>query len=333
MTYTPADLDLAPEAAARLEEYLSQVRAALAGAADVHPDEVEADIREHVGNELHAAPRPVPLPALDAVLARLGPPAQWGAAPDPTLFGRARHLIRASLRDARVIAAERAMRVRFALWHGPEDWRLPYLSFGVFALGALTVFVFPLALLVSYVLSRAGLAVAREKGITLGAGRKWLLYPPVVIVSLALLLAVTLWPVAAGIATAQEVAGADQRVWEYDQPDPPATTARAYREQFRQKKERLAAQVEDDRKLLATIPVGSRFAIAAAGLFVGFGAVALWWAVLGLVAAKFPRATRAVFCPLCDRFEPRNGLWLAAVCGAALVPWGFAAYEVVAALA
>ena len=320
MTLTPADLDLSPEAAARLDDYLRQVRAALAGAADVNPDEIDADVREHVGNELHAAPRPVPLADLEAVLTKLGPPSQWGTTSDPTLFARARHLL-----------AEQAKRVRLTLWHGPEDWRLVYLSFGIFALGALTVVVFPLALLVSYILSRAGLALAKEKGIDLGAGRKWLLYPPVVLVSVALLLAVAVWPVAAGVATAQEVAGAEQRVREYDQPDPPATTARAYRESVRVKKERLAVQVEDDRKLLAMIPVVPSFAPAAAGLFVGFGAVALWWTLLGFASARFPRAVRATFCPLCNGFERRHGLWLAVPCLALSAAWCAVMFEVASA--
>ncbi len=318
MTLTPADLDLSPEAAARLDDYLRQARAALAGTADVNPDEIEADVREHVGNELHAAPRPVPLAALEAVLTKLGPPSQWGAATDPTLFARARHLL-----------GERAKRVRHTLWNGPEDWRLPYLSFGVFALGTLTMVVFPLALLVSYVLSRAGLAVAKEKGVTLGAGRKWLLYPPVVLVSLVLLVAAVAWPVALGGVTAEEVAGAANRVDNADRPERFPLTGRDLTQRSeRQRKERWAAQVEEDRVLLAAIPVEPSFAPAAAGLFVGFGAVALWWTVLGFTTARFPHAVRAVFCPLCDGFERRHGLWLAVPCLALSVAWCATAFEV-----
>ena len=321
MTLTPADLDLSPEAAARLDDYLRQVRAALAGTADVSPDEIEADVREHVGNELHAAPRPVPLAALEAVLSKLGPPSQWGATTDPTLFARARHLL-----------GERAKRVRHTLWNGPEDWRLPYLSFGVFAVGALTMVVFPLALLVSYVLSRAGLAVAKEKGVTLGAGRKWLLYPPVVIVSAVLLVATVAWPVVAGGVMAEEVAGAANRVDNADRPERFPLTARDLTQRSeRQRKERWAAQVEEDRVLLAAIPVEPKFAPAAAGVFVGFGAVALWWTVLGFTAARFPRTVRAVFCPLCDGFARRHGLWLAVPCLALSVAWCATAFEVAAA--
>ena len=317
MTLTPADLDLSPEAAARLDDYLHQVRAALAGAADVNPDEIDADVREHVENELHAAPRPVPLATLESVLTKLGPPSQWGAATDPTLFARARHLL-----------GERAKRVRFTLWNGPEDWRLPYLSFGVLVLGALTVVVFPLALLVSYILSRAGLALAQEKGIDLATGRKWLLYPPVVIVSAVLLVAVVMCPVVAGGVTAEQVAGAANRVENADRSDrislllPGAVLL-----SDRQKKERWAAQVEEDRALLAAIPVAPHYAPAAAGLFVGAGAVALWWTVLGFASARFPGAVRATFFPLCNRFEPAHGSWLGFTCLVLSVGWGVAAWN------
>ena len=319
MTLTPAELELSPEATARLDDYLRQVRAALTGAADVNPDEIDADVREHVENELHAAPRPVPLPALEAVLTKLGPPSQWGTTSDPTLFARARRLL-----------GEQAKRVRFTLLNGPEDWRLAYLSFGIFALGILTFFfLFPVTLLVSYILSRAGLALAKEKGITLGAGRKWLLYPPVVLVSVALLLSVAVWPVAAGVATAQEVAGAANRVENADRSDrislllPGAVLL-----SDRQKKERWAAQVEEDRKLLAAIPVAPSFAPAAAGLFVGFGAVVVWWTILGFVSARSPNAVRATFCPLCDGFKRQHALWLAVPCLALSAAWCATAVEI-----
>ncbi|AMV22827.1 hypothetical protein VT84_00345 [Gemmata sp. SH-PL17] len=334
MTFTPADLDLSPEAAARFDSYLSQVRAALAGTGDVNPGEIEADIREHVENELHAAPRPVPLAALDAVLTKLGPPSQWGTTNDPTLLHRARHLFRERLLAARAGTVERAKRVRFTLWNGPEDWRLAYLAFGVFALGALTMIVFPIALVVSYILARAGLAVAAEKGIALGAGRKWLLYPPVVLVNLVLLIALVVWPVAAAGITGREVAASAHRIENFDRPDPVPRNAREMRDaQSRQEwKDRVASQVEEDRKLLAMIPANPRWAPLVAALFVGFGAFALWWAVLGSVTATFPLSTRAVFHPLCNSFEPRHGRWVAVACVVLLIPWGAAVYDIIAAL-
>ncbi|MCI0701998.1 MAG: hypothetical protein L0241_13025 [Planctomycetia bacterium] len=335
MTHSPAEVELSPEASARLDDYLRQVRAALAGAADVNPDEIEADIREHVENELHDAPRPVSLSALEAVLTRLGPPSQWGATGDPGVINRVKHLLRERLRGARVTVVDKLRIAREALWSGPEDWRLAYLSFGVFALGVLTVFVFPLALLVSYILSRAGLAVAKEKGIELGA-RKWLLYPSVVLVSLALLIALVAWPVALGGWVGGEVESATNRVQFHEGTDPVPAVGSDWRElrnwQDRQKmKERLASQVEDDRKLLAMVPVAPEWAPVAAGLFVGAGALVLWWTILGFVSASFPQTVRAVFTPFCDRFERRHGLWIAGPCLALSVAWCAVAFDVVSA--
>jgi hypothetical protein len=334
MTQSPADVELTPEAAARLDDYLRQVRAALAGSADVNPDEIEGDIREHVGNELHDAPRPVSVPALDEVLARLGPPSQWGAGGDPTLLLRARHL----LRDAKVGVAGRLRSAREALWRGPEDRRLAYLSFGVFALGVLSFFVlFPVTLPVSYLLSRAGIAWSREKGVALDAGRKWLLYPPVVLVSLMLLIALVAWPVALGGWVGEEVARARGRVEFVERPNPMPPAGSNWRKlrdwQDRQAaKERMGSQVEEDRALLAAIPVRAEWKPAAAGLFVGSGALALWLLVLGTAGATYPGAARAAFFPLLNHFERRHGAWTAAVCLVLLIPWGLTAYEVAAAL-
>jgi hypothetical protein len=314
MTRTPADIGLSPPAAARFDDYLSQVRAALARVPDVNPDEIEADIREHVEHELLGAARPVPLAALAAVLARLGPPSQWGAGDDPTLLHRARHL----LGGARAAAAARLRGVRAVLWGGPEDWRLTYLSFGAFALVVLSFGVLlPVCLPLSYLLARAGVAHARDTGVALGA-RRWLLYPPVVLVSLTLLTAAVAWPAGLGGVAGEQVAQARDRVSRYDR-------------HLRGANDR-AADIEWNRRMLAAIPGGPAFAPAAAGLFVGAGALLLWWAILGAAAARFPGAVRAAFCPLCDRFESRNGGWLAFTCSVLLIPWCATAYEVVAAL-
>jgi hypothetical protein len=335
MTLSPAEIGLSPEAAARLDDYLRQVRTALAGAADVNPDEIEADIREHVENELRAAPRPVSLPALEAVLTRLGPPSQWGTTDDPTLLHRARHLLREKLRGARATVADRLRTARATLWRGPEDWRLAYLSFGIFALGIITFFaLFPVTLLVSYFLSRAGIASAKSQGIALDPARKWLLYPPVVIVSAVLLLVLVAWPAPLGVVAFEEVHGAAVRVRSYDRPEKvPVTKAEWWTWKDRQEwKQRMASQVEEDRKLLAAIPVAPEWADTAAGWFVGAGAVALWWMLLGVAVASYPGAARAVFFPLCNRLERRHGLTLAVVCLVVLIPWSLTVYEVVSGL-
>lgn len=318
MTLTPSDLELSAPAAARLEEYLVQVRAALSGAADVSPDDIEADIRDHVGSELRAAPRPVALAALESVLTKLGPPSQWGAAPDPTVFRRVGHLLREHLRDARVAAAAGARRVGRTLWNGPEDWRLAYLSFGLFALGVLTFFVlFPVTLVVSYVLSRAGLAHARERGIELGAGRKWLLYPPVVLVSAALLIAVVMWPLALGGVVFEQVEQARGRLSRLHAPHPlESDDLRANAPIWRE-----YPRLQSDRKLVAAVGVEPDFAPVVAGLFVGAGALLLWWTIIGALGSHFPSAVRAVFCPLCDRFDRPHGTRLGLISFFLLIAW------------
>lgn len=320
-------IEFTPEAEARLAEYLRQVRAALAGSPDVSPDEIEADIREHVENELRAAASPVGVARLEAVLDQLGPPAKWGAGEGPSLLQRLKQRLR---------LGERLRSAREAVWRGPEDWRLAYLSFVVFALGVLTMVLFPLALVVSYILSRAGIAAARDKGAELGAARKWLLYPPVVLVSFALLTGVMALPIAAGGVTGGEVAGSANRVREFDRPNPTPSDPldwRAMRNwQARESyKERIASQVEEDRQLLAAIPVHQEWASVAAGLFVGVGAVAIWWTILGFVSATFPGAVRGVFLPLLNRFERRHGLMLAVPALVIAVVWCAAAWEVASA--
>jgi hypothetical protein len=299
----------------------------LAGSPDVSPDEIEADIREHVENELHTAAIPVGVARLEAVLDQLGPPAKWGAGEGPSLLQRVKQRLR---------LGERVRSAREAVWRGPEDWRLAYLSFGILAIGVLTMVLFPVALIVSYILSRAGLAAARDKDIELGGARKWLLYPPVVLVSLVLLVGVTIWPMALGGAVGSGVAGAAHRVRLTDRPNPPPANPlnwRAMREwQHRQENiERMSQQVEEDRQLLAAIPVHPEWAPAAAGLFVGVGAVAIWWTVLGFVSATFPGAVRAVFLPLLNRFERRHGLMLALPALVVAVIWCAAAFEIASA--
>jgi hypothetical protein len=324
-------IEFTPEAEARLDDYLRQVRAALAGAADVNPDEIEADIREHVENELRSAPVPVGLSRLEEVLARLGPPAAWGASDTPSFFRRARLVVRERLR-----LSERLRHAREALWRGPEDWRLAYLTFGAFAAGVLIFPLFPLFLVVAYVLGRSGIALAREKGVELGAARKWLLYPPVAIVSAVLLVAVLATPAALGAWAFNEVESAQRRVQTFDWPEPEPADLRDWRkvrewEHRKQWKESAAAQVEEDRKLLAMVPVRGEWAATAAGWFIGAGAVAVWWTVLGLAAVSYPRAVRAAFPPFCNRFERRHGFLLVLPALAVAVVWGVVAWEAAAA--
>jgi hypothetical protein len=96
--------------------------------------------------------------------------------------------------------ASRVRRVR-GMSH---DWRLAYLAFGLFALGLIAFPLFPAFLLAAYIAARADVSLARERGETLGA-RRWLIYPPMVIVSLALFLTLASWPILPSVALSHEI--------------------------------------------------------------------------------------------------------------------------------
>jgi hypothetical protein len=123
------------------------------------------------------------------------------------------------------------------------------------------------------------------------------------------------------------VEDAYHRVQTFDRPDREPLSPREARDwRDRQAwKERTARQVEEDRQVLAVLPVAPGWAAPVAALFVVAGALSLWWAVLGFVGASCPGAVRAVFAPLCDRFESRHGWRVGVVSLLAFAIWaGFA---------
>jgi hypothetical protein len=148
---------LTPEARERVERYVRAARASLRGSA-VDAREVEADLRAHIGDALAASPAPISQATVDSVLERLGHPDQWA--------------------DAAGIPAWR--RVANRLMVGPEDWRLPYLSFGLVALGGLTLPVGGIVLIAAaYFFARAAVALLEERAVPLGP-RAWLVYPALI---------------------------------------------------------------------------------------------------------------------------------------------------------
>ena len=328
MTASPAGIELTAAADIRLAAYLDQVRAVLARTPDVSADEIAADIREHIEHELEGAARPVGLGELEAVLTRLGPPSGWvpsarGVAPPARpMFSGVRPYLR-----------ERWRAAKEALWRGPEDWRLAYLAFGVFAVGVLTGPFLALFLPVSYILARAGLAVAREKGIEVGAARGWLLYPPVALVSTALLLAVAAVPfggTAAIVAATQE---ADhQERWELaGRPDSPRHRT-FYRSASMWGRGELRTDypeaVTTADRLLAAFPGNRGVREVLAVVYVGVGVFALWGAVVGFLAGLMPGVVRAVFVPYFGRFDGIGGRRLGVVCLLALAIWGGVGYRI-----
>jgi hypothetical protein len=159
-------IELTPDARRRFDEYLQRTRSALRGTRSIEATEVEQNVIEHVELALAGVPAPIGTDALRTVLEQLGPPERW--LPDDELPMWRRLLGR--------------------LMTGPEDWRLAYLSFAV---TVLMVFTFPiggvLVLPLAFVLSRACVALLRERGEPLGP-KAWLVLPPIV---LALFLFVT----------------------------------------------------------------------------------------------------------------------------------------------
>jgi hypothetical protein len=162
------------EAQHRLDRYLQEVRLLLRGAAGVDAAEVEHDVREHIETELGAAADPVTAEELENVLRRLGSPTQW-------------------VGDEEVPAWRRAL----ARLYLGEDWRLAYLCFGISVLGAVLLFAgSPIALVLfgaGFLLARAAVSLAEERGEELGP-RRWLVLLPIAVVVVPVLLVVLVGP-------------------------------------------------------------------------------------------------------------------------------------------
>ena len=322
MTGADAMTAFTPDAEARLDEYLRHVHAALAAAPDVDPAEVEADVREHIDAEFAGRGRVVALAELEPVLARLGPPEGWAGGRPPGL----RDKVAGGVRIARGWLGRAARRVADALWHGPEDWRLAYLTFGLFAVGLVVLPLFPALLVVSYLLGRAARATARAHGADLGP-RRWLVYPPLVVVSLPLLLMVLAVPVAAGIGAGHFVSDGI-RVMRAPQRDRPHVRTAFDRQ-------RLAAAEEDAAfaaRFIDPIPGPEVAKPAVAGVAVGVAAAAVWYGLLGALAWAFPRAPGAVFAPLLSWVEARHGRRVVVACGMVLAVCLALAYRYLSAV-
>ncbi|MGK2962978.1 MAG: hypothetical protein ACSLFK_12645 [Gemmatimonadaceae bacterium] len=127
-------------------------------------EEIEQDIRDHVDAELADREPPISAKELDEVLQRLGSPEQWAADNGPASASQASSPEGSS-----------------------EDW-LAYASAGTMLL----FLAFPPLLLVSWLMARWTLARIEERGEPLGT-RRWLLYPPIVIVIAPLAAIGMLW--------------------------------------------------------------------------------------------------------------------------------------------
>ena len=303
-------IEMTAPAEIRLDEYLAQVREVLHGHPDVSPDDVAADIGEHIGTEFADLKRAVTLGELEAVLTRLGPPGQWAGA------GANSQATPASSFDWRELYRDirgRAKGVLKALWRGPEDWRLPYLAFGLTLLAPLT---FGVALLAAYLLARATVELAREKGQALGV-RRWLIYPAILSVSLPLLLALLFAPAGAvaNIASRElSVASRmEQRGWIDSNLRPIPRGERGGYESL----------LAFARQFPGSGDVGE----AGFVVFAILGTLAATWTLLGLGFWTFPRFAKAVFHPLLDGYDGLHGLRLATCSGIAFAIWAGYVYR------
>jgi len=180
---------LTDDARAVYDDYVQKVRANLACAGAAGVDDVLGDLHEHINQELAGSDEPVSRQVMEALLQRLGPPAEWVSAEDLPWWRK----------------------VLLRLRTGPDGWRLAYVSFGVLLLGIVlgwlfsdgcrgrhefnwTVMVMFTAL--SWILSRAAVAAA---GGNLGSAQKWLVYPSLIAVCAILTVAIIAWaPIAGG---------------------------------------------------------------------------------------------------------------------------------------
>ena len=149
-----------------LDKYLDEVRLCLKGVKSVDSDEIMRDINEHIEQELVSADEPVSSTELETVLRRLGNPQQW--TPDEELSWYREMLLR--------------------LRTGPDDWRLGYITIGVFVLACITGPGAFLLLPLSYYLARVTLNVSG--GPQQLGNQKYLIYPPLACIYLLFTIAV-----------------------------------------------------------------------------------------------------------------------------------------------
>jgi hypothetical protein len=144
--------ELTPAAQERVDAYLQRMRNVLRGTKSVAADEVESNVREHIDIALASASGPVSAAEVIGVLDRLGPPERWLADEERPAWRKIWDRLRS----------------------GPEDWRLAYVSFGLFLMSILFIpFMIP-----AFVVSRAYVEFSRKRGEELGA-RRWLVYPAI----------------------------------------------------------------------------------------------------------------------------------------------------------
>ena len=212
-----------------------------------------------------------------------------------------------------------------------------------YLLTGLAVPTMGLSLLAAFLLGRAAVALAREKGQPLGA-RAWLVYPGILAVGLPLFAAVTLWPVVAAGAVHWHLIKPAEWYREHVAEVLPDNTVRLRhgdRSVDQYTLWRLGTLRQPNNKYL--LPAADRASheevgraldrvpgpVAARGVvlavFLGVGMLLAWWLVLGVAFWAFPAWPPVLFFPLLTGYDYLHGVRLAACSGLGLVVWaGFA---------
>src|SRR5438270_7896073 len=182
-------IEMSDSARQRFDEYLRRLHRALRGN---QIDDVEQSVREHVEIALAGIPAPVGAEQLGPVLDRLGPPERWVPENEQPLWRR--------------------VLLRFS--YGPDDWRIAYVSFGLFLL---TIALLPIGVglflaLPAFLLSRAFVELLADRGEAIGA-RRWLVYPAIISVVVFASVIFIIGPIAPVIAWGIEEHGFQRLIW------------------------------------------------------------------------------------------------------------------------
>ena len=240
-------LKLSLNAQKSLDDYIYQVKVYLKGVKSVDAEEIVQNINEHIENELTGAAEPVGSETLDKILKKLGSPQQW--VPEEELSWWKKFVLR--------------------IRTGPEDWRLAYLSFGLFLLAFLfhsSFFVCVILVTASYIVSRAAMSLSNYD-IQVKA-QKWLLYPPIIIVTLFLAVVLLLLPLSVLIPVAENLE---------------STMMQTYH-----------------------ISIDDNYWYVASSLIAML--VCLWWILEGIICLIYPSLPRRIFHPIAEWFKRKHAL-------------------------
>ena len=208
---------------------------------------------------------------------------------------------------------------------------MAYLTFGLTLLAPVTL---GFTLLLAYLLGRATVDLAREKGQPLGA-RRWLVYPAILLVN-GLLLSVFLF-------------GPAIFAWNCARLEF-ASAIRAERGCWVNGEKTTHSQTEDDAmRKASTLPIPDAdrtyyerilavprqmhvtdefYGEMVFAILVAVGPLAAWWAILGVAMWSFPKWITTVFHPLLDGYDSLHGLRFATCGGIAFFIWAGTAKQI-----